>query len=59
MVFLCYQHCFQCIESTLLLFVGNKHSTFLAVKGSIHTGDSSKLLKKKIRKFIKFVFFIN
>ena len=37
------QHRLQSIESSLLLFVGDKHAPLLAVKRSINTGYGSKL----------------
>ena len=43
MIFLGDQHGLQSIESSLLLLVADKHTTFLAVKGPINTGHSSKL----------------
>ena len=43
MIFLGDQHRLQGIESSLLLFVGDKHAPLLAVKRSINTGYGSKL----------------
>ena len=42
-ILLCDQHCFQGVQSPLLLLVGDKHSAFLAVKRSIDAGHRSKL----------------
>ena len=38
------QHRLQSIQSSLLLFVGYEDSSFLAVKRSVNTGNSPKLI---------------
>ena len=43
MIFLGYEHGFQCVQSTLLLFVGDKDAPLFAVKRPVYAGYCTKL----------------
>ena len=49
MIFLGYEHGFQCVQSTLLLFVGDKDAPLFAVKRTVYAGNCTKLKYQDIQ----------
>ena len=43
MIFFGDEHGLQCIESSLLFFVGDEDATLLAVEGAVDAGNSAEL----------------